>query len=307
MSMTATLLLAASAGAVAFGTPRRLPTKFTPTPLLRTRARPAIAAEKGEAEGATAAVADAVKVWAKDVGITEAQPASAVAYQTTGEDAAAFSWEAQQGIQWIRFTAAVSVVLGALYVLWINPTTGVTLEERELESSKRMSDRRRTRADAKPSGSPRVANTRCTARQCSQHLPSLLRHPSGSPPATPGYGDDFTAGLESLCGGNSHLVTLCMGIIFPLAHSGLASLRPSAEPIVGPRAWRVLFACVSLPLAYSWIVYFIAHRYDGIIFYDLHTLPAAHAISWLISYLSFFFLYPSTFNLLEVPANPYCQ
>ena len=105
-----------------------------------------------------------------------------------------------------------------------------------------------------------------------------------------------------MCGGNSHLVTLCMGIIFPIAHSGLASLRPAAEPIVGERAWRVLFACVSLPLAYSWIVYFIAHRYDGLILWDLHAEPAAHAISWMISYISFFFLYPSTFNLLEVAA-----
>jgi hypothetical protein len=74
-----------------------------------------------------------------------------------------------------------------------------------------------------------------------------------------GYGDDFVAALESLCGGNSHLVTLAFGIIFPVVHSGLASLRPHAEKLVGARAWRVVFASCSLPLAYSWIVYYISH------------------------------------------------
>ena len=91
--------------------------------------RPLLALEQDSREGrdegrgesatvpsATAAVAEAVKVWAKDVGITEAQRASAVTYKTTGEDAAAFSWEAQQDIQWIRFVAAVSTVRGALFI-----------------------------------------------------------------------------------------------------------------------------------------------------------------------------------------------
>ena len=120
--------------------------------------------------------------------------------------------------------------------------------------------------------------------------------------ADTGYSDDFVALLEGLCGGNSHLVTLCLGIIFPLAHSGLASLRSSGEKIIGARAWRVLFACVSLPLAYTWIVYFIAHRYDGIVLWSLQADPTAHAAAWALAYLSFFFLYPSTFNLLEVAA-----
>lgn len=56
-------------------------------------------------------------------------------------------------------------------------------------------------------------------------------------PAT-GYGDDFVAWLEELAGGNSHLVTLAFGLIFPLVHSGLASLRPYAEQIVGARTCR---------------------------------------------------------------------
>ena len=121
------LLLAASASLVAMG-----PALTTPAPStgwFNPPVRPLLALEQDTREGrdegrgesatvpsATAAVAEAVKVWAKDVGITEAQRASAVTYKTTGEDAAAFSWEAQQGIQWIRFVAAVSTVRGALFI-----------------------------------------------------------------------------------------------------------------------------------------------------------------------------------------------
>jgi zeta-carotene isomerase len=78
-----------------------------------------------------------------------------------------------------------------------------------------------------------------------------------------GYGDDFLAWLDTLARGNSHLVTLAFGLIFPVVHSGLASLRSKGEQIVGARTWRVIFASASLPLAYSWIVYFIAHAHDG--------------------------------------------
>lgn len=117
-----------------------------------------------------------------------------------------------------------------------------------------------------------------------------------------GYGDDFVAALESLCGGNSHLVTLAFGIIFPVVHSGLASLRPHAEKLVGARAWRVVFASCSLPLAYSWIVYYISHVHDGIEFWNLEQAPVAHALAWTVNFASFFFLYPSVFNLKEVAA-----
>ncbi|EJK59125.1 hypothetical protein THAOC_20689, partial [Thalassiosira oceanica] len=42
-----------------------------------------------------------------------------------------------------------------------------------------------------------------------------------------GYGDDFVNFLENdVAHGNPHLVTLAFGIIFPIVHSGLASLRP---------------------------------------------------------------------------------
>ena len=120
-------------------------------------------------------------------------------------------------------------------------------------------------------------------------------------PAT-GYGDDFTAALESIAGGNSHVVTLLFGILFPIVHSGLASLRPYAEPIVGARTWRVIFAWPSLCLAYSWIVYFIAHCHDGVVLWNGYTNPTAHAIAWCVNFASFFFLYPSVFNLKEVAA-----
>lgn len=117
-----------------------------------------------------------------------------------------------------------------------------------------------------------------------------------------GYSDDFQAFLDQVAGGNPHLVTLIYGIIFPIVHSGLASLRPLGEKIVGARTWRVIFAFPSLCLAYSWITYFIGHAHDGIQFYDLSQNPTAHTIAWIINFASFFFLYPSVFNLKEVAA-----
>jgi len=120
-------------------------------------------------------------------------------------------------------------------------------------------------------------------------------------PAT-GYSDDFLHAIEGFTGGNPHLVTLAFGILFPIVHSGLASARPFGERIVGARTWRVIFAFPSLCLAYSWIAYFISHAHDGFQFYDLSHNPTAHAVAWTINFLSFFFLYPSVFNLKEVAA-----
>ena len=210
-----------------------------------------------------------------------------------GEDAGMFDWaDEKMGALgergWLTFFAAVGTILSALAVLWIYPATG--------------------------------------------------------------YSDDFLSFLEDLTGGNSHLVTLIFGIIFPvrlmpffpctqqpsstvapfchvitayentyianmhantrndlqccaqIMHSGLASLRPYGEKIVGARTWRVIFAWPSLCLAYSWITYFIAHAHDGIVLYDGAQIGWLHALAWCLNFVSFFFLYPSVFNLKEVAA-----
>ena len=106
-------------------------------------------------------------------------------------------------------------------------------------------------------------------------------------PAT-GYSDDFVAFLEDLTDGNSHLVTLIFGIIFPITHSGLASLRPYGEKIVGARTWRVIFAWPSLCLAYSWITYFVSHAHDGVVLWDGTQIGWLHALAWCINFASFF-------------------
>mmetsp|Transcript_11206 Transcript_11206/g.16734 ORF Transcript_11206/g.16734 Transcript_11206/m.16734 type:complete len:386 (+) Transcript_11206:117-1274(+) len=117
-----------------------------------------------------------------------------------------------------------------------------------------------------------------------------------------GYSDDFLHALNGVTGGNPHLITLAYGIIFPLVHSGLASARPYGEKIVGARMWRVIFAFPSLCLAFSWITYFISHCHDGYTFWDLRGNEAVHTIAWITNFLSFFFLYPTVFNLKEVAA-----
>lgn len=76
--------------------------------------------------------------------------------------------------------------------------------------------------------------------------------------------------------------------------------NPAAEELIGARAFRVIFALVSLPLAVVAVVYFINHRYSGTPLWNLRGLPLVHESVWGLSFISFFFLYPSTFNLLEV-------
>lgn len=49
-------------------------------------------------------------------------------------------------------------------------------------------------------------------------------------------------------------------------------------------------------------MYFINHRYDGVQLWQLQSVPGVHQLVWFSSFISFFFLYPSTFNLLEVAA-----
>ena len=100
----------------------------------------------------------------------------------------------------------------------------------------------------------------------------------------------------------SHGIMVAMLLVFALAHSGLAALRPKGEALIGARAYRVIFALVSLPLAVILITYFINHRYDGLRLWNLQGTPGVIPVVWGLSAISFFFLYPATFNLLEVAA-----
>ncbi|KAK6914394.1 NnrU domain [Dillenia turbinata] len=116
-----------------------------------------------------------------------------------------------------------------------------------------------------------------------------------------GYGKPFIDAIETLSD-SPEVVMLILIAIFATVHSGLASLRDMGEKLIGERAYRVIFAGVSLPLAVSTVVYFINHRYDGVQLWQLQTNPLVHHLVWLSSFVSFIFLYPSTFNLLEVAA-----
>ena len=87
-----------------------------------------------------------------------------------------------------------------------------------------------------------------------------------------------------------------------MAHSGLAALRPWGEAWIGARTYRVCFALVSIPFASILILYFIRHRYDGIQLWNLQDVPGLETIVFSLSAISFLFLYPATFNLLEIAA-----
>ncbi|MEG4228347.1 NnrU family protein [Microcoleus sp. N9_B2] len=101
---------------------------------------------------------------------------------------------------------------------------------------------------------------------------------------------------------DSHLVILGLLLVFAIAHSGLAALRPKGEKLIGPRLYRVLFALVSLPLAVILVVYFFNHRYDGVQLWQVQGVPGVKPAVWILSAISFLFLYPATFNLLEIAA-----
>ncbi|MDS3859875.1 NnrU family protein [Thermosynechococcaceae cyanobacterium BACA0444] len=91
-------------------------------------------------------------------------------------------------------------------------------------------------------------------------------------------------------------------LMFAMAHSGLAALRLSLEKRVGARLYRVGFALVSLTLAVAMIGYFLAHRYDGVQLWQVQNVPGIPGLVWILSAISFLFLYPATFNLLEIAA-----
>jgi len=122
-------------------------------------------------------------------------------------------------------------------------------------------------------------------------------------PFGPHMGDAFLSTVQQLIGTTAPDVTiLAMLLIFAIAHSGLAGLRSRAEEIVGARAWRVLFAVVSLPLSLSCISYFVHHAHEGMQLWNLTWVPGLHTACFVTDFISFLLLYPSTFNLLEVAA-----
>ena len=101
---------------------------------------------------------------------------------------------------------------------------------------------------------------------------------------------------------HSSLVMLALLILFAVIHSGGAALRNLAESILGARVWRLIFATASIPSAVILIGWFLAHRYDGIRLWNLQGTPGMIPLIWLGTAISFLFLYPATYNLLEIPA-----
>ena len=101
---------------------------------------------------------------------------------------------------------------------------------------------------------------------------------------------------------HSSLVMFALLVLFAVIHSGGAALRNQAEAKIGARAWRLLFAAASIPSAVVVIGYFLAHRYDGIRLWNLQGVPGMVPLVWIGTAISFLFLYPATYNLLEIPA-----
>ena len=98
----------------------------------------------------------------------------------------------------------------------------------------------------------------------------------------------------------SHAMMLGLLLGFAIAHSGLAALRSWAEAKIGARLYRVIFALVSIPFATVLIIYFINHRYDGYRLWQMQGVAGLPSLVWILSAISFLFLYPATFNLLEI-------
>ncbi|HIK37187.1 MAG TPA: hypothetical protein IGQ44_04250 [Geminocystis sp. M7585_C2015_104] len=100
----------------------------------------------------------------------------------------------------------------------------------------------------------------------------------------------------------SHFIMLALILTFALVHSGLAALRMWGERIIGARLYRLLFAALSIPMATILIIYFVNHRYDGLLLWQLQGIRGIRELVWILSAISFLFLYPATFNLLEIAA-----
>ena len=101
---------------------------------------------------------------------------------------------------------------------------------------------------------------------------------------------------------HSSYVMMGLLLVFAVIHSGGAALRSRAESIVGPRLWRIIFATASIPSATILIGYFLVHRYDGVRLWNFQGSHGVISIVWILTAISFLFLYPATYNLLEIPA-----
>ena len=101
---------------------------------------------------------------------------------------------------------------------------------------------------------------------------------------------------------HSSVVMLVLLILFAVIHSGGAALRSRAEAVIGARAWRLIFAAASIPSAVVVIGWFLAHRYDGVRLWNLQGVIGVIPLMWIGTAISFLFLYPATYNLLEIPA-----
>lgn len=118
---------------------------------------------------------------------------------------------------------------------------------------------------------------------------------------TLGSDDGFFLHLSTYA---SHFEILLATIAFGSLHSGLASLRPWLASRIGERLYRVGFALASIPSAVALITFFVAHRYDGALLWSLslQSFPQIHTFVYVTTFISFLFLYPATYNLLEVAA-----
>ena len=101
---------------------------------------------------------------------------------------------------------------------------------------------------------------------------------------------------------HSSVVMAILLVLFAVIHSGGAALRSRAEAVIGARAWRLVFASASIPSAVVVIGWFLAHRYDGVRLWNLQGVPGIIPVVWVGTAISFLFLYPATYNLLEIPA-----
>ncbi|KAI8566926.1 hypothetical protein RHMOL_Rhmol02G0080400 [Rhododendron molle] len=215
-----------------------------------------------------------------------------------GEDSAEFDLGKQKITSWIYFTGVLGVVLFVLDVVWIDNSTGF---------GKAFVDSVYSVSGSHESGLiPSPVRSKADHPRRKWGIQKKLLSCGMTPRIEPYSGLEILCDLWLLKAEHLNIVLqvamFILILIFAAVHSGLASFRDKGEKLIGERAFRVLFAGTSLPLAVSTVVYFINHRYDGVQLWQLQSVPGLHEVMWLANFISFFFLYPSTFNLLEVAA-----